>query len=201
VLEGPVDVLAVAARARAANQAQLLPVAACGTAFTTAHGRRIRELVPEQAPVVIAFDGDAAGRAAALRAGEQARAAGLDARIAVLPSGVDPADYLARTDSTLDTFTDAQAVPLLTMQVHDAIAAQGERMQWIEGCHAAARTIAARLATYPVTHAAHQIGWIANVLSMDAATFTLQLLDAFRPTDDTKRHVRETTRRDREIAF
>lgn len=193
VLEGPVDVLAVAARARATHQPRLLPVAACGTAFTAVHARFISDLVPDShQPLVIALDGDAAGRAAALRAGDQARAAGLDARIAVLPTGLDPADYLARPDSTLDTFTETQAIPLLTAQVHDAIAAQGERMQWIEGRHAAARTIARKLSTYPVSHAARQIGWIGHVLNIDAATFTFQLADAYRAIDETNRHLEPT---------
>jgi hypothetical protein len=97
-----------------------------------------------------------------------------------LPNGTDPADYLTRQNSTLDVFRDTHALPLLTIRVQRAIAAQGDRMQWIEGRLAAARTIAGYLATYPVSYAAAQIGWIGHVLDLDAATFTFELANAYR---------------------
>lgn len=181
LLEGPVDVLAVAARARTDGRPDLLPVAAGGTAFTTLQARTLLRTAPGRpAELVIALDGDAAGRAAALRAGERARAAGADVRVSVLPNGLDPADYLAQPDSTVNTFTPEHAVPLLAVHVQAAIAAQGDRMQWIEGRLAAARSITAHLATYPASHTADQIGWIADTLHLDAATFTFELVTAYR---------------------
>ncbi len=181
VVEGPLDVLAVAARAHQDGRRDLLPVAAGGTAFTPAHARRVAQLArPTQTPVVIALDGDAPGRAAALPAGERLRALGVEVRVAVLPNGSDPADYLTHPAGTLDTFTAKHAVPLLTVQVEHLIAAQGERMQWIEGRLAAARAVAANLATYPVHHGAAQIGWIAHTLHLDPATFTDELVTAYR---------------------
>jgi DNA primase len=158
VLEGPLDVLALAARSRRAGR-ELLPVAACGTAFTTSQARTVSRLTAGE-PVVVALDGDGAGQNAAMDAAQRLRAAGADVRIAVLPSGLDPAEYLAQPTASLDTFTTSHAVPLLAVTVQRAIAAQGERMQWIEGRLGAARSIAKDLATYPVGHAAKQIGWI-----------------------------------------
>ncbi|MDT4933280.1 MAG: primase [Pseudonocardiales bacterium] len=181
VVEGPLDVLAVAARAHVTGDAEMLAVAACGTAFTITHARRVADVAfKHQAPVVVALDGDAAGRTAAVAAGEQLRYAGLDVRVAVLPNGTDPADYLTRQNSTLDVFRDTHALPLLTIRVQRAVAAQGDRMQWIEGRLAAARAIAGYLATYPVSYAAAQIGWIGNVLDLEAATFTFEVAAAYR---------------------
>lgn len=183
LVEGPVDVLAVVARARTSGRPELLPVAACGTAFSTAQARALIRTAPERrADLVIALDGDAAGRAAALRAGAYARAAGADVSVAALPHGLDPADYLAQPDSTLDTFTPERAVPLLAVHVQTAIARQGDRMQWIEGRLGAARSIATHLATYPASHAARQIGWIADTLHLDPTTVTLELVAAYRST-------------------
>jgi hypothetical protein len=115
------------------------------------------------------------GRAAALRAGEQLRSLGLDVRLAVLPNGTDPADYLAQPSPSLDIFRGTHALPLLAVQVQSAIAAQGDRMQWVEGRLGAARTIARYLAGYPASYADAQTGWIADVLDLSVSTVTLEL--------------------------
>lgn len=173
--------LAIAARALATSDTELLPVAACGTAFTGAHAQSVAAAAFERhAPAVLALDADQAGRAATLRAGEQLRHLGVDVRVATLPDGADPASYLAQPDNVLDPFQATSARALLTVHVQNAIAAQGDKMQWIEGRLCAGRAIAAHLATYPVSHAAAQIGWIANVLRLDAATFTFELAAAYR---------------------
>lgn len=178
VVGGPLDVLAIAAAAGQDRPASgLLPVAACGTAFTIAHARQLAESMPH-APVVVAMDGDAAGRSAATTAGDLLRHAGLEAYIAVLPNGLDPAELLSHGGSTA-AFTPEQALPLLTVQVERAIAAQGDRMQWIEGRLAAGRVIASYLSTYPVEHAARHIGWISRALDVAPSTFTQELAEAF----------------------
>jgi DNA primase len=182
-VEGPLDVLAIAARAARDQRIDILPVAGSGTAFTANHARQVVTVAGQfGARVVVALDADAPGRAAALMAGNLLHLAGADVRVAALPIGTDPASYLAQPESTLDTFTGNSAAPLLTVQVENAIAAQGDRMQWIEGRLAAARTIARMLTTYPVNHAAGQIGWIAHTLHMNPSTFTDELLEAFRST-------------------
>jgi DNA primase len=178
LVEGPLDVLAIAAAAGSNNRTDLLPVAASGTAFTDAHARLVADAAADRR-VTVALDGDCAGRAAALRAGEQLRAAGLDVRLALLPTGVDPADHLAGRGATLDVFSHEHAIPLLTVRVQHEIAAQGDRMQWVEGRLAAGRCIARNLATYPVAHAAAQIGWIAKALDLDSSTVTFELANAY----------------------
>jgi DNA primase len=67
-------------------------VAPLGTAFTPAQARLIKRFTQR---VTVAFDADDAGRAAAKKAREPCREAGLDARVALLPAGKDP-DELVR---------------------------------------------------------------------------------------------------------
>jgi DNA primase len=184
VVEGPLDVLAIAARAGATGVTGLLPVAACGTAFTRSHARLVADAAFEgESPVVVAMDADTAGRAAAAAVGEQLRSAGLDVRVATLPSGTDPCEYLGHAATSVAAFRCDHAVPLLTMHVEQAIAAQGDRMQWIEGRIGAARSITRYLATYPPSHAARQIGWLTEALDLDHMTITRELAAAYESQD------------------
>jgi DNA primase len=83
VVEGNTDVLAL-------RQAGIEPVvASMGTALTE---RQLRELGRLTKRIVLCFDGDAAGEAAALRGMELAAAQAFDVRVVTLPAGLDPAD-------------------------------------------------------------------------------------------------------------
>ena len=195
VVEGPLDVLAIAAHAAidhaALNQAALLPVAACGTVFTATHVRLVAAAAfTSESSVVVAMDGDSAGRTAAIAAGEQLRAAGLDVRVAALPNGTAPAEYISHPRGSRNAFTAEYGVPLLTARVQQAIAAQGDRMQWVEGHVAAARAIANYLATYPPSYTAHQIGWIDDTLDLSRTTTTRELTGAYtrRPIESLASH-------------
>jgi DNA primase len=64
-------------------------VASSGTAFTQAHLERLKRLSPR---IILAFDGDKAGRLAAEKAALLAMLLGLEVKIARLPEGKDPAD-------------------------------------------------------------------------------------------------------------
>jgi DNA primase len=88
VCEGYTDVIGFAAAG--------LPraVATCGTALTEEHVRVLKRFAGR---VVIAFDADSAGQAAAERFYEWEKAYDIEVAVADLPNGVDPAD-LARTD-------------------------------------------------------------------------------------------------------
>lgn len=86
LVEGNFDVLALHARG-VTNV-----VAPLGTSFTEVQAKLLRRFTPM---VVVAFDGDAAGRKATWNARLPVRAARLDARVAALPAGADP-DSLVR---------------------------------------------------------------------------------------------------------
>ena len=84
-------------------------VATCGTAFTEAQVELIRRYCAE---VVLLFDSDAAGEKAADRALQLAAPRHLAVRLARLPDGQDPCDYLAanppeRFGEVIDAATEA----------------------------------------------------------------------------------------------
>lgn len=67
-------------------------VAPLGTAFTTDQAKLLKRFAPD---VTFLFDGDLAGRKAVRLSREAVRAAGISARVAELPTGIDP-DELVR---------------------------------------------------------------------------------------------------------
>jgi len=99
VVEGPLDALAIAATAASADLAdRVIPVSANGTAVSGPQAAQVCALAP--AGIVLALDGDEAGRAGTER--------WLDAltlqrhrlpKVAALPDRVDPADWLAERGS------------------------------------------------------------------------------------------------------
>ncbi len=66
-------------------------VGSLGTAFTSEQARLLRKHAVD---VTLFFDGDAAGRKAALAAEEPCEEVGLDARVATLPEKTDPDDFV-----------------------------------------------------------------------------------------------------------
>jgi DNA primase len=86
VVEGNFDVMSLHARGIKSAVAPL------GTAFTEEQARAIRRFSPE---VTLLFDGDSAGRRATVAARDACRSAGLTAKVATLPDGIDP-DELVR---------------------------------------------------------------------------------------------------------
>jgi DNA primase len=94
VVEGNADVIAL-------RQAGFEPVVACmGTSLTE---QQLRELGRLTKRLWLAFDGDAAGEAAALRGMELAVKQAFDVNVVALPSGVDPADDPAGFEAHLRT--------------------------------------------------------------------------------------------------
>jgi DNA primase len=179
LVEGPLDVLAITATGRG----NLCPLALCGTHLTGHHAALISDITSRGGePVIIATDSDPAGRAAALTIGQRLRRVGIDTRIAALPNGADPADYLTAGGDP-DVFTPNRCPPLLTLQVQHAIDTQGDRMQWIEGRLAAARSIAQLLVESPTPESAQHIGWIAHALHITPDSFLTVLTQALTSTD------------------
>ena len=85
VCEGYTDVIALA-QAGIGNA-----VASLGTAFTKEQARTLKRLTTE---VILAFDGDTAGRTAADRGLDILREEGLAVRVALLPQGQDPDSFV-----------------------------------------------------------------------------------------------------------
>ncbi|WP_158017471.1 DNA primase [Mycobacterium basiliense] len=101
-------------------------VASCGTAFGDEHLAMLRRLMMDDSffrgELIYVFDGDAAGRAAALKAfdGEQNLAG--QSFVAVAPDGMDPCDLrLASGDAALRDLV-ARRTPLFEFAIRSALA-------------------------------------------------------------------------------
>jgi DNA primase len=88
-------------------------VAVCGTALADGH---LRTLTRFARRIVLAYDADGAGRAAADRVYAWERRHEVDIRVADLPSGADPADLAARDPSALEKAI-REARPFLSFQL------------------------------------------------------------------------------------
>jgi len=71
-------------------------VAGMGTALTTEHLPMLRKGDPK---IILAYDGDKAGIAAALKAADMLSKAGFDGGVVLFPNGQDPADLIANGQS------------------------------------------------------------------------------------------------------
>jgi DNA primase len=87
LVEGNFDVVALHARGL---QNVVAPL---GTAFTPAQAKLLKRFAPG---VIVLFDGDAAGRKATRAARLACREGGLEPKVASLPKGVDPDDFVRK---------------------------------------------------------------------------------------------------------
>ena len=92
-------------------------VATCGTALADEHFRTLKNFARR---VVLAYDADAAGQAAAERFYEWERRYEVDIAVAALPTGNDPAD-VARDDPAALGAAVANATPFLQFRVDRAL--------------------------------------------------------------------------------
>ncbi|RLA69823.1 MAG: DNA primase [Epsilonproteobacteria bacterium] len=85
-------------------------VAGMGTALTTEHLPMLRKGDPK---VILAYDGDKAGVAAALKASQMLSVAGFDGGVVLFPDGQDPADLIAKGQSEAVAKLLREAKPLI----------------------------------------------------------------------------------------
>jgi len=102
-------------------------VATCGTALTEEHVRVLKNFARR---IVLAYDADSAGQAAAERFYEWERKLGIDIVVAMLPKGMDPADAARREPAMLERAV-ADAQPFLGFRLARALHAADLRS--IEG--------------------------------------------------------------------
>lgn len=119
-------------------------VAACGTAFGEGHIRVLRRFLMDddlmRGQVIFTFDGDAAGRKAALRAFEEDQKFVAQTFVAVEPSGLDPCELRqAHGDEGVRALLDAK-VPLFEFAIKSVLA--GYDLDLAEGRVAALREVA-----------------------------------------------------------
>ena len=117
LVEGPMDALAIAQ-----FPSNLVPVAASGTAITDRHLAALAQLVPSKR-IIVALDGDPAGRAASRTVGEKLAAAGWLARIPADVPGKDPAQLAAENGREVLTWLHpSNCQPLIYRTVADTVA-------------------------------------------------------------------------------
>ncbi len=120
-------------------------VATCGTALTEEHVKLMKRFVNR---LVLSFDADGAGRAAADRFYEWEKKYDIEVLVADLPEGADPGE-LARDESTRPRLREAveQAVPFLRYRIDRVMAA--ERLDSVEGRARAAQKALELVAEHP----------------------------------------------------
>lgn len=150
LVEGPMDALAIAQ-----YPSRLVSVAAMGTAFTDRHVMTLAAAVPDKR-IIIALDDDAAGRNAAVAAGEKLAAAGWQVRVPRSADGLDPADIAAAHGAKVIDWLDPQRCrPLIYLAVEEKVRSVGP-MDWIEQKVQAARATWAYLEqAFPTDPARH----------------------------------------------
>ena len=101
-------------------------VATCGTALTEDHLKLLERYADQ---VLLVFDGDEAGIKAALRSAPLFLNRGVEARVVLLPDGLDPDDYIQRDGAEAFGQRAAQAVPLLEFLAFQTLRRNGRTPQ------------------------------------------------------------------------
>jgi DNA primase len=143
IVEGPFDAIAVTL----AGRGRYAGLAPCGTALTTQQAEALsRSADLRQTGVLVAFDDDAAGRKAAVRAYDILRAVS-DRLQSTMLSGRDPAEILeAEGAAALRTVLQRQLQPLSAVVIDAHIDPWERRLQDTEGPLLAMRSVATVIA-------------------------------------------------------
>lgn len=124
-------------------------VATCGTAFGTDHIKVLRRLLMDQnefrGEVVFCFDGDAAGRKAALKAFEDDQRFVTQTFVAIEPTGVDPCELRQAQGAEAVRELVARRVPLFQFVIRSTL--DGYDLNTAEGRIAALRAAAPAVAS------------------------------------------------------
>ena len=186
LVEGAFDAVAVSL----AGAGSYVGVAPSGTAVTAAQMRALHA-VTDADVLVVAFDGDAAGRRAAGRAFGLAHGAGFAPKAAVLPDGHDPADLWAGGLGGVLVGRLQTCRPLADLVVDARLAEWPHRLESGQDRVNAAHSAAAVIATLPVTEIARQVGRVAERLDLAVPAVTAAVTDALssRTPARDQRHV------------
>jgi DNA primase catalytic core len=188
LVEGPMDVLAVNCAGQSPSQLgapdvpTLIGVAPCGTGLTTRQVALLDHATDGLADrgVLVAFDGDPAGRAAAVRAFELLRPTGAWPQSLSFAEGIDPALLLQRQgpDALRSALHAADQHPLADLVVDECIDRYGEQLRWAEGQVTACRSAATLIATLPPEHVARQVGRLVNRLDLPYQEVNAMIVEA-----------------------
>jgi DNA primase len=175
IVEGPLDAVAVtAAGGRYAG------VAPCGTALTAEHLAALDAVVDlSAAGVTVAFDGDEAGRHAAVRAYHLLIGFSTEVAVVVLPPGQDPAQVVERQGPDgLAAVLGDRIRPLADWVVDAELDKWSRWLRYAEGQINALHAVAPVIAAMPAAHVARQVGRVADRLDLSHTIVTEVVCDA-----------------------
>ncbi|WP_066946697.1 DNA primase [Microtetraspora fusca] len=162
ITEGPLDAIAVTL----AGREPLNGLALCGTALTADHVPVLTRS-HDLSHIVLAFDGDRAGRAAATRSYPLFKGI-CTAEAVTLPTGRDPAGILGEDGAeALAAILTERAVPLADLVVDAAIHPWQRSLDYAEGRIGALRSAGAAIAAMAPHDVARQIARVAQRLGFD----------------------------------
>jgi DNA primase len=176
IVEGPLDAMAITG----SGEDRYVGVAPCGTSLTARHVAALANATDlAAAGVLVAFDDDAAGRRAAVRAYHLLAPITTGVEAVVLPAGRDPAQVLADHGPAVLAATLAEHTRPLADLVIDAELEKWSRwLEHAEGRINAMRAAAPLIAAMPPDHVGRQIARLAERLDLDYATVTCAVTDA-----------------------
>jgi DNA primase len=174
LVEGPFDAVATDA---AVDPEEFAPLATCGSAVTAA---QLASLDLDRTGILLAFDGDTAGRRAVLRAWDLL--AGSTGRLGVvtLPEGRDPAD-IPREE--LPGLLRAER-PLAEFVIDDRVEHAGGPLTYFQNRWDAATAAADIIARLPRDQVGAQVARLATRLDLDPRLITEALMAAISPSPD-----------------
>ena len=177
IVEGPLDAIAVTI----AGPAEYAAVATCGLALTTSQLAALGNAADlDETGVVLALDGDQAGRSGAVRTWERLAGVAGPLETACLPTGRDPAGLLQAGGRTAVLEALRTRRPLMDEVVDAAVRRAGGALatpeERVTALHAASKVIAAR-----PRESARQVARLATRMDVPASLVTEVLVDTVSP--------------------
>lgn len=172
LVEGPFDAIAVSL----AGGDQMAAVAPCGASLTPAQLRTLgRVAALDETGLLVALDGDHAGRSGAVRTWDVLAGVGGPIDAVMLPDGADPADLL-RGGTLREALRSVR--PLADLVVDASIERAGGALGCPEERMAAVRASASVIARMAPARVARQAARVAGRLDLDHATVARALAEA-----------------------
>jgi DNA primase catalytic core len=178
IVEGPLDAIAITT-ASPRHHAALAP---CGTTLTTAHLQAIGQVADlTTTGVLLALDGDTAGRGAAVRDWDiLAQVTGPLGAI-LLPENLDPADLMGCQGPTAVREALQTEVPLADLVIDTRMQRCGGSLEFTEQRWAALQAAATIIATLPPQQISRQVIRVATALDLEPRLVTNAVTSAISP--------------------
>ncbi|GAA4238096.1 hypothetical protein GCM10022254_52600 [Actinomadura meridiana] len=181
LVEGPLDAIAV----NTAMPETYAAIAPCGTAITSTQVNAVAAHTDlETTGLVIALDGDPAGRAGAIRAWPVLHRITTRLEAALLPQGHDPAELLSPARQAAVHKALLSVTPLADLVIDERMQSSGGKLEFIESRLAAARAAAHLIAELPPDQIARQVARVATRTGMPPAEVTALVISTVSPEPD-----------------